>query len=304
MKPSSTPSSPPPAKEVPKPPAGSGHVPSAASKPGIPPESLHKPEPAAKQNRTQAAPSQPVTSILEPPKAGAVLKDPAGVPATSSPKPQSTPAPGSKPAPHQPSGGPPKVEKTETKEQLKAPAASAASKQPSPQPSVSPQTPPAADAVKIITGPRPPAAAAAGGVGQDRAKQAYFAGGTGSRGGGDRGGDHHRPPQGNAWLISKSLPVDVRLLAAGAATAGALYYFYDSRWQQQAQDPPPSGGGGDGGFSSGVDLGSSDSFDQTEQPAGTHEFAGGAMDDTHDSREEVLSGNNGESADTSAGMIS
>ncbi len=34
-----------------------------------------------------------------------------------------------------------------------------------------------------------------------------------------------RPPQGNAWLLSKSLPVDVRLLAAGAASLGALYYY-------------------------------------------------------------------------------
>lgn len=139
-------------------------------------------------------------------------------------------------------------------------------------------------------------------MGQDRAKQAYFAGGTGSRGGSS---DHHRPPQGNAWLISKSLPVDVRLLVAGAATVGALYYFYDSRWQQQrlTQDPPPSQGGGDGGSSSGATLGSAESFDQSEQPAETHNFAAGAMDDTHDSREEELSGSNGGGADMSAGKV-
>ena len=34
-----------------------------------------------------------------------------------------------------------------------------------------------------------------------------------------------KPPQGNAWLLSKALPVDVRLLAAGAASIGALYYY-------------------------------------------------------------------------------
>ncbi len=34
-----------------------------------------------------------------------------------------------------------------------------------------------------------------------------------------------KPSQGNAWLLSKSLPVDVRLLAAGAATLGGLYFF-------------------------------------------------------------------------------
>lgn len=34
-----------------------------------------------------------------------------------------------------------------------------------------------------------------------------------------------KPPQGNAWLLSKALPVDVRLLAAGAATLGGLYYY-------------------------------------------------------------------------------
>ena len=35
--------------------------------------------------------------------------------------------------------------------------------------------------------------------------------------------------QGNAWLVSKSLPMDVRLLAAGAASAGALYYYSQHR---------------------------------------------------------------------------
>ncbi len=34
-----------------------------------------------------------------------------------------------------------------------------------------------------------------------------------------------KPPQGNAWLLSRALPVDVRLLAAGAASVGALYYY-------------------------------------------------------------------------------
>lgn len=34
-----------------------------------------------------------------------------------------------------------------------------------------------------------------------------------------------KPPQGNAWLLSKAVPVDVRLLAGGAASLGALYYY-------------------------------------------------------------------------------
>jgi hypothetical protein len=44
------------------------------------------------------------------------------------------------------------------------------------------------------------------------------------------GGVSSGPGQGNAWLLSKSLPVDVRLLAAGAASAGALYYYFNFRW--------------------------------------------------------------------------
>ena len=42
-----------------------------------------------------------------------------------------------------------------------------------------------------------------------------------------------KPPQGNAWLLSKALPVDVRLLAAGAASIGALYYY-------SSRSPPDS----------------------------------------------------------------
>ena len=49
-------------------------------------------------------------------------------------------------------------------------------------------------------------------------KQAASGSGIGSSAAG-------KPPQGNAWLLSRSVPVDVRLLAAGTASLGALYYY-------------------------------------------------------------------------------
>lgn len=55
-------------------------------------------------------------------------------------------------------------------------------------------------------------------AGPSAVKQAASGSGIGSSAAG-------KPPQGNAWLLSRSVPVDVRLLAAGAASLGALYYY-------------------------------------------------------------------------------
>lgn len=123
-----------------------------------------------------------------------------------------------------------------------------------------------------VTGPQPPPGASAGGVGRDRAKQAYFTGGTGIKG----SGDAQKPPQGNAWLLSKSLPVDVRLLAAGAASIGAIYY-YNSREQKPAQSSQPSKGEGNGGDSPGTFPGNGEEYAEDKQHPQAPDFGGESM---------------------------
>ncbi len=206
------------------------------------------------------------------------------------------------PAPVTPAPSPPKPAPAAVKEQPRQPTASPAPaappQQPIPAAEIQATQPPGAQAVKI-TGPAPPPAASAGGVGQDRAKQAYFTGGTAAR----SSGDHRKPPQGNAWLISKSLPVDVRLLAAGAASIGALY-FYTSQEKQPNQDTAPSQGGGDDG---GVP---SATFSGEAEGSGTEEEtleAGGAPADefqeVSNGGEELPSATGGTTPDFGAGGL-
>lgn len=235
-------------------------------------------------------PSQPAPTAPQPQTSGAAAKDPASVPANSKAPPQAPvkPAPILKAAPQPPPAALPKAPAVATKESSKQPTAPSASgaspQQAASEIQVPQQKPTGAEAVKI-TGPKPPPGASAGGVGKDRAKQAYFTGGAGARG----GGDHQKLPQGNAWLISKALPVDVRLLAAGAASIGALY-FYNSRQQQPGQDPPPSHGGDGGGGASAEISGSGESSGAAEEGsgageevAGTPEMTDGLADDVHES---------------------
>lgn len=85
-----------------------------------------------------------------------------------------------------------------------------------------------------ITRLEPPPTAGSSGMGKDSAKQTYF---TGTAAAGTSAGASGKPPQGNAWLLSKSVPVDVRWLAAGAASMGALY-FYSNSGKRDGNDVP------------------------------------------------------------------
>jgi hypothetical protein len=103
-------------------------------------------------------------------------------------------------------------------------------------------TQPKASSIETLkfTGPEPSNSAAQGGVGKDRAKQHYFTGSASPSKVAGAGGDHNgsKPRQGNAWLLSKTVPVDVRLLGAGAVSVGALYYYsYRDSKKQIDQQP-------------------------------------------------------------------